>query len=90
MREAHDAQQVVDQYIAMWNETDPTRRRDLIAQTWSEAGRYLDPLMSGTGHDGIDAMVAGVQARGVDFGEIVDGRLEAITGFLDAAPGSNG
>ena len=28
-------------------------------------------------------------ARGVDFGRIVDGRLEAITGILDAAPSLN-
>jgi hypothetical protein len=120
-----DVQEVVDRYIATWNETDPARRRDLIARTWTETGRYIDPLMSGAGHDGIDAMVAGVQAqlpghrfrragevdthhdyvrfawelgpaegapmaRGVDFGVMADGRLEAITGFLDAAPGLPG
>jgi hypothetical protein len=29
-------------------------------------------------------------AGGVDFGVIVDGRLQSITGFLDFAPGANG
>ena len=60
---ATGVEQVIDQYIAAWNETDPDARRDLIARTWTEDGSYLDPLMSGEGHDGIDAMIGGVQSR---------------------------
>jgi hypothetical protein len=120
-----DVAQVVDRYIAIWNETDAARRRELIARTWTEDASYLDPLMAGEGHAGIDAMVAGVQtqfpgfqfrrtgeidahhdrvrfvwdlgpekgaalADGVDFGQLVDGRLRSITGFLDFAPSPNG
>lgn len=55
--------ELIDRYIAMWNETDGARRRDLIARTWSETARYVDPLMRGDGRAGIDAMVAGVQER---------------------------
>ena len=58
-----DATAVIDRYVAAWNETDPARRRELIARTWSEDGSYLDPLMAGDGHDGIDAMIAAVQER---------------------------
>ena len=29
--------------------------------------RYVDPLMSGDGHDGVDALIAGVQQRFPDF-----------------------
>ena len=58
-----DVAQVIDRYIAIWNETDPAMRRDLIARTWTEDGSYVDPLMHGEGHDGIDAMTAGVQAQ---------------------------
>ena len=54
---------VVDRYIEVWNETDRARRRELIARTWTDDARYLDPLMSGEGLDGIDAMVGGVQER---------------------------
>lgn len=54
---------VIDRYIATWNETDPDRRRELIAQTWTEDASYLDPLLGGEGRDGIDAMIAGVQAQ---------------------------
>lgn len=60
---ATEVEQVIDQYIATWNETDPATRRELIAKTWTEDGRYLDPLMSGEGHDGIDAMIGGVQIQ---------------------------
>ena len=58
-----DVAQVVDRYIAIWNETDPAARRELIARTWTEDGRYVDPLMHGEGREGIDAMTAAVQAR---------------------------
>ena len=58
-----DIATVVDGYIAMWNETDPERRRSIIAETWADDATYLDPLMSGAGPDGIDAMVAAVQAQ---------------------------
>lgn len=54
---------LIDRYIAMWNAGDAEDRRDLIASAWSESGRYVDPLMAGEGHAGIDAMVAGVQER---------------------------
>ena len=58
-----DPTELVDRYIAMWNETDPGRRRELIARTWTETARYVDPVMAGEGRDGIDAMVAAVQQR---------------------------
>jgi hypothetical protein len=113
---------LIDRYFAMWNETDAGRRRDLIARTWTEDARYVDPMLEGEGRNGIDAMVAAVHARfpgykfrrtsgidlhhdrvrfswelvpeggpvfadGVDFGVVApDGRLQAITGFIDHAP----
>lgn len=53
--------ELIDRYIAVWNETDRARRRALIASTWTEDAHYLDPLLSGEGHAGIDAMVQAVQ-----------------------------
>jgi hypothetical protein len=58
-----DATKLVDRYIAMWNASDAVDRRDLVAGAWTERGHYIDPLMEGRGHAGIDAMVAGVQER---------------------------
>ena len=54
---------LIDRYIETWNETDAGRRRDLIARTWTERARYLDPMLEGEGHDGIDTMIIGVQER---------------------------
>ena len=58
-----DVTTVVHNYIAMWNEPDAQRRRAIIAQTWADDASYLDPLQTGDGRDGIDAMVAGAQQQ---------------------------
>jgi len=55
--------ELIDRYIAMWNETDPERRRVLIARTWTGDARYVDPVLEAEGLAGIDAMVCGVQER---------------------------
>ena len=36
---------LVERYIAVWNEVDPDRRQRLIAETFSEGASYIDPLM---------------------------------------------
>jgi len=58
---------LVENYIATWNERDPDRRRELVAQTFSDHADYLDPLMGGEGQDAIDAMIAGVQQQYGDY-----------------------
>lgn len=60
---ANGVDTVIDTYVATWNETDPARRRAGIARAWVEAGSYRDPLMTSDGHDGVDAMLAGVQGK---------------------------
>jgi hypothetical protein len=116
---------LVDRYIAMWNEKDAPSRTALIADIWSDGASYVDPMLSGEGRDGIDAMVGQVQAKypdhtfrrtsvvdahndhirfnwslatadeppmvsGVDFGVVVDGRLQSITGFFEPAAQAGG
>ena len=58
-----DVTSIVDTYLAMWNEEDGGRRRELIATAWREDGRYVDPLQEAEGHDAIDAMVAALQGQ---------------------------
>jgi hypothetical protein len=58
-----DIDTIVATYIAMWNETDPSRRRELVAETIAADGTYLDPIMDGEGIDGIDAMIAAAQGQ---------------------------
>lgn len=54
---------VIDRYIAMWNETDPDRRRQLIASLWTEECTHADPTTRVEGPEGIDGLVRTVQAR---------------------------
>lgn len=113
--------ELIDRYIAAWNETDEARRRDLLAQTWTDDAVYTDPLVHAETRAGIDSLIEGVQAQfpgfrfhltgnvdahndrvrfrwelgpegqdapaaGTDFGVIVGGRLQSVTGFLDRVP----
>jgi hypothetical protein len=58
-----DFTELAEQYIAAWNETDPSARRTLISEIWSEDGRYIDPLAQVAGRDQIDAVIAAAQAQ---------------------------
>jgi SnoaL-like domain len=58
-----DTDTTVRKYIEMWNESDPQRRRELVAQVVSDDATYVDPLTEGQGVDGIDAMIAAVQQQ---------------------------
>lgn len=55
--------ELVDRYIAAWNERDPRKRRDLVARAYTEDANYTDPHRSGDGHEGISTMIATVQER---------------------------
>ena len=54
---------LVDTYLAAFNEADPQRRRELVERAFTAEASYLDPVMAGAGHDGLDAMIAGAQAQ---------------------------
>jgi SnoaL-like domain len=58
-----DTDTLVSNYIAMWNEPDPDRRRELVAQTVSDDAAYVDPIMEGAGVDGIAAMIGAAQSQ---------------------------
>src|SRR5258708_20416037 len=62
-----DVNTIAHRYIDLWNERTPSRRREILSQHWTRDARYVDPLMSGDGHDGVDALIAGVQQRFPDF-----------------------
>ena len=62
-----DINTIASSYIALWNERTPSRRREMLATSWTADASYVDPLMRGDGHDGVDALIAGVQERFPDF-----------------------
>ena len=54
---------LVNRYIDAWNEADGARRRELVAATWTDEGTYLDPVMTGAGHDSIATMIGLAQEK---------------------------
>ena len=48
--------ETVVRYIAAWNERDPKRRRELVGETWTDDGSYVDAHRNGSGPGAIDAM----------------------------------
>lgn len=50
-------------YIAMWNETDETRRRGLIERACAETCTFLDRNDAATGHAALDGLIRQLQTR---------------------------
>ncbi|MEU2772174.1 nuclear transport factor 2 family protein [Streptomyces sp. NPDC007162] len=53
---------IVEQYLATWNATGEERAA-LLSEHWSSEATYTDPLAEVRGHEGIAAVVDGVQAQ---------------------------
>ena len=60
-------QEIVERYLAAWNETDASRRRKLVDELWSEDGSYTDPLADAHGRAEIDGLIGAVQEQFPDF-----------------------
>jgi hypothetical protein len=75
-----DLVDLVNDYLATWNETDPTARRTMIDALWTEDCTYVDPMAEAHGRDQVDAVIAAVQAQFPGFvftlGEGVDAHHE--------------
>jgi hypothetical protein len=70
-------QEIIERYIATWNETDPGRRKALIDELWAADGSYTDPLADVRGRDQIDAVIAAAQ-------EQFPGLVFQLAGAVDA------
>ena len=62
-----DLAELVDRYIATWNEKDSARRKAAINELWAEDASYIDPMVAAEGRDAIDATIAAVQEQFPDF-----------------------
>ena len=72
---------LVERYLAAWNETDHAARRALLARVFSPDATYVDPVMRGDGHDGIDVLIAGVHARFPGFRFALARPVESQPGY---------
>ena len=70
-------QEIVQRYIASWNETDPERRRKLVGELWADQASYIDPLAAAHGQDEIDAVIAAAQAQFPGFVFTLNGPVDA-------------
>ncbi|GAA2300482.1 nuclear transport factor 2 family protein [Nonomuraea roseoviolacea subsp. roseoviolacea] len=77
-----DINELVQRYLAAWNETDATARRAALAEVFAEDATYTDPLVSVRGLDGLDATIAAVQGQ---FGGLVFSLGGAVDAHHDIA-----
>jgi hypothetical protein len=69
--------ELVDRYIASFNETDPTRRRQLVEQLYTEDAAYVDPRAEVRGPAQIDAFLAAAQQQLPGFAFTLGGDVDA-------------
>ena len=79
---------IATQYLAVWNERDAAARRALVARAFSVDASYVDPMMRGAGHDGIDAMIAGAQGQFPGFRFELDGTPDGHNDDMRIGPTS--
>ena len=58
-----DIQEIVDRYLATFNEADADRRRAEISALYGPDGTYTDPHVELRGAEQIDAFIASTQER---------------------------
>ena len=70
-------QEIVERYIAAWNEKDAQRRRELVDALWTENGSYTDPLADANGRAEIDGLIGAVQQQFPGFVFTLAGPVDA-------------
>ena len=54
---SHELDAFVERYIALWNEPDPARRRQLIEELWDPEGANYTKANEYQGHDALEKRV---------------------------------
>ena len=70
-------QEMVERYLAAWNEKDAERRRGLVDALWTEDGSYTDPLADASGRAEIDGLIGAVQQQFPGFVFTLGGPVDA-------------
>lgn len=55
--------ELIDRYVALWNEADPGRRRARIAELWTRDGVHFTKSLEARGYDAIEARVSGAYEK---------------------------
>jgi len=70
-------QEIVERYLAAWNEKDAERRRGLVDALWTEDASYTDPLADAHGRAEIDGLIGAVQQQFPGFVFTLGGAVDA-------------
>jgi SnoaL-like domain len=70
-------QEIVERYLAAWNETDAAKRRELVDALWASDASYTDPLADAHGRAEIDGLIGAVQQQFPDFVFTLGGPVDA-------------
>jgi hypothetical protein len=66
--EMDNAQQLADRYVAVWNETDATRRRQTIADLWTTEGEHYVGAREVRGYAALEERIRGSHEKNVRDG----------------------
>ncbi len=72
-----NVEEIVKRYIASFNETDPVRRRSLIAELYTPDGGYTDPNHDLERPEQIEEFVAATQAQLPGYALSLGGPIDA-------------
>ncbi len=57
------AKEVIDTYMAAWNERDRAKRAEMLDRCWADDGVYVDPMSDVTGREALSAVIDGFQSQ---------------------------
>jgi hypothetical protein len=69
--------EIVERYLAAWNETDAVKRRSLVDGLWAADASYTDPLADAHGRAEIDGLIGAVQQQFPEFVFTLGGAVDA-------------
>jgi len=78
-----DIKNLVENYVALWNEQDANARRQKIAALWTEDGAHFTSTLEARGHDAIAMRVASAHARFVGTGQFVFRAIDNVDSHHD-------
>ncbi len=81
-----DINAFVERYIAIWNEPNAERRREIVRALWQEDATHLSRTIEAIGHTGIESRVANAYEKWVKEKGNISGYETAWTAIM--APSS--
>jgi hypothetical protein len=89
--------ELADRYVAVWNESNPERRRQSIAELWAEDGAHFTPSLEVRGYAALETRVAGAYEKWVKVGGFVfksaknaDGHHDTVRINWEMVPAAGG